>query len=247
MCREARLLPSAVNRSGSSSGTEQKGSGSLGENPRGTEASQRANPSLTGALPSGGAGRRPQPPQPGRAPPAPPAPPAPRRPPLFPTAVPGLPPAEPLPPGPSWRGPGPSRALFPGGSRPQPALILGGAASGPPAAAGARRQPPPGEGERTGRPLRPSASSALGPLLPGRRERGAPGGPQQNGAVTMATAPRPARGRKARRLYGSGGRGPGGAMEGGGGGNSKGSGLGGLFGAGGAGYSHADLAGVPRE
>ncbi|NXW52017.1 TIM23 translocase, partial [Nyctiprogne leucopyga] len=30
-----------------------------------------------------------------------------------------------------------------------------------------------------------------------------------------------------------------------GGGNSKGTGLGGLFGAGGAGYSHADLAGVP--
>lgn len=32
-----------------------------------------------------------------------------------------------------------------------------------------------------------------------------------------------------------------------GGGNSKGTGLGGLFGAGGLGYSHADLAGVPRE
>ncbi|KAK4820695.1 hypothetical protein QYF61_003615 [Mycteria americana] len=31
-----------------------------------------------------------------------------------------------------------------------------------------------------------------------------------------------------------------------GGGNSKGTGLGGLFGAGGVGYSHADLAGVPR-
>lgn len=41
------------------------------------------------------------------------------------------------------------------------------------------------------------------------------------------------------------GAGPGGAMEGGG--NSKGTGLGGLFGAGGVGYSHADLAGVPRE
>lgn len=41
------------------------------------------------------------------------------------------------------------------------------------------------------------------------------------------------------------GSGPGGAMEGGS--NSKGSGLGGLFGAGGMGYSHADLAGVPRE
>lgn len=40
-------------------------------------------------------------------------------------------------------------------------------------------------------------------------------------------------------------RGPGSAMEGGG--NSKGTGLGGLFGAGGVGYSHADLAGVPRE
>lgn len=38
---------------------------------------------------------------------------------------------------------------------------------------------------------------------------------------------------------------PGGAMEGGG--NTKGTGLSGLFGAGGAGYSHADLAGVPRE
>lgn len=64
----------------------------------------------------------------------------------------------------------------------------------------------------------------------------------------MATALLPAGGgRKAGRLYGSGGRGPGGAMEGGSGGNSKGSGLGGLFGAGGAGYSHADLAGVPRE
>lgn len=36
-------------------------------------------------------------------------------------------------------------------------------------------------------------------------------------------------------------------MEGGGNTTTKGSGLGGLFGAGGAGYSHADLAGVPRE
>uniref|UniRef100_A0A8C9EGB6 Uncharacterized protein n=1 Tax=Pavo cristatus TaxID=9049 RepID=A0A8C9EGB6_PAVCR len=34
-------------------------------------------------------------------------------------------------------------------------------------------------------------------------------------------------------------------MEGGGNTTTKGSGLGGLFGAGGAGYSHADLAGVP--
>lgn len=48
-----------------------------------------------------------------------------------------------------------------------------------------------------------------------------------------------------RRLRRAAGAGPGGAMEGGG--NSKGTGLGGLFGAGGVGYSHADLAGVPRE
>lgn len=242
--------------------------------------------------------------------------------PLFPTAMAGLPPPELPPPGPSWRGPsgGDSdrsrwepppglavlgRALFRGGSRPQPALILGGPASarparlsraGPPAAAGARRQPPPGDGAtmRRRRRLCPSASS--GPAAPGSSRRPRPrregaegavgpgpsrvqrGGPGAAAAAATAAArskmaprpphplspwrpapPPPAAGARAGKQRGArralrrraavvaaaAGAGPGGAMEGGG--NSKGTGLGGLFGAGGVGYSHADLAGVPRE
>lgn len=78
--------------------------------------------------------------------------------PLFPTAV-----AELLPPGRSCRSPwepppglpGPSRALFCGGSRPQPALILGGAAL----PAGAGQHSPRGDGATLRQRLRPSASS----------------------------------------------------------------------------------------
>lgn len=78
--------------------------------------------------------------------------------PLFPTAV-----AELLPPGRSCRSPwepppglpGPSRALFCGGSRPQPALILGGAAL----PAGAGQHSPPRDGATLRQRLRPSASS----------------------------------------------------------------------------------------
>lgn len=231
--------------------------------------------------------------------------------PLFPTAVAtGLPPSELLPPGPSWRGPSGGgrspwepppglgvlgRALFRGGSHPQPALILGGPSSarparlsraGPPAAAGTRRQPPPRDGATMRRRLCPSASSGpqrrarlAGRPLSGRRGRSGGAGAeprpargaggcrhrrsQQNGSPPASPLspwrPRssPAGscrvGRKAVRralrrraaVVAAAGAGPGGAMEGGG--NSKGTGLGGLFGTGGVGYSHADLAGVPRE
>lgn len=187
--------------------------------------------------------------------------------PLFPTAVAELQP----PPGPSCRSPwappppglpGPGRALLRGGSRPQPALILGGAAL----PAGAGQHPPPGDGATLRQRLGPSASSGL---FPGPGTRGGAGNQRRaaNGArrwrqdgARRASPPspwRPAkqRGRAAfrgplRRRFaaavgGGEGGGRGAAMEGGG--NSKGTGLGGLFGAGGLGYSHADLAGVPRE
>lgn len=105
--------------------------------------------------------------------------------PLFPTAV-----AELLPPSPSCRSPwkpppglpGPGRALFRGGSRPQPALIVGGAAL----PAGAGQHPPPGDGATLRQRLGPSASSVPhAGLFPRRGGRGGAGNerrPQQDGA-----------------------------------------------------------------
>lgn len=195
--------PGAPVGGGAGGGAEQCSQPRPVQRPTGTAGTTSPSPHPTASRrpeEAGAAGASPAPRPPSRG----------RYKPLFPTAV-----AELQPPGPSCRSPwappsglpGPGRAFFRGGSRPQPALILGGAAL----PVGAGRHPPPGDGATLRQRLRPSASSVPhaglfpsavgeagpGPAASGERCKMAPGAPHP---VAMAT-PKAARPGGTRRCF----------------------------------------------